>query len=203
MNCDVILIVPPFAALIGPLLGPSVLLPQLRNRGISAKVYYANMVLASHIGTTTYEHFTGMKTPGGGTIGEALFSHWARCGDLGIDEVREEIDRMLDLRDRKGAFVGARAAFPGVEQLRQEVSRCLDAIPEFLDRVGTDILSYSPKIVGFTASYVHLAGTVALARHFKAAAPDLITVMGGPYAASPMGEAIARACGVMDFGVLR
>ncbi len=199
MTYDVLLIVPPFAALVGPLVGPSVLVPQLQNRGVSAKVYYANIALASQIGTTAYGYFTGMETPGGGTIGEALFSHWARCGDLGLEEAREEIAKMLDSRERKGGCVGIKADNLEVAMLRQEVGRCLDEIPGFLDRACKDILDYSPKVVGFTVSYIHLAGAIALARRLKAENPDLIIVMGGPYATSPTGEAIAKACGVFDF----
>ncbi|MFC1834428.1 RiPP maturation radical SAM C-methyltransferase [Thermodesulfobacteriota bacterium] len=198
MNFDVILVVPPFAPITGPLLGPSVLLPQLRNRGISAKVYYANIVLASEIGTRAYGHFTGMETQGGGIIGEALFSHWAGCRHPELEEARQEIAGMLVHREREGAIVGTTAVQPKGRQVLHGVDRCLDAIPGFLDKACTDILGDSPKVVGLTASYAHLAGSIALARRLKTEAPDLITVMGGPYATSPMGKAIGNSCGVFD-----
>ncbi len=162
-------------------------------------MYYANIVFASLIGTTAYGYFAGMEIPGGGTIGEALFSRWARPGGLAPEKAGEDIARILESHQRKRAFVGTHAVSLELGELRHEVDRCLDAIPEFLDKVCADIIGNSPTVVGFTASYGHLAGTIALARRLKEAAAELITVMGGPYAISPMGEAIGKACGVTDF----
>jgi len=83
-------------------------------------------------------------------------------------------------------------------QLRREAHLCLEAVPGFLDRACADILSYSPKVVGFHVSTSQLMSAIALARRLKAEVPDLAMAMGGPYGTRPMGEAIRDACDVFD-----
>ena len=199
MHYDVILVVSPFAVLNCPLVGPSVLVPQLRKKGISTKLCYANIVLASEIGPTVYDRFTDIDYPGGGMIGEALFSFWTRPGEPGLEHARRQIAEILDIKERTSPTVGAKAVNPEMGQLRHDVALCFEAIPRFLDKVCTDILSHSPEVVGFHTSDPHLTSAIALAKRLKAEAPDLVTVMGGPFATSPMGEAISKACGFFDF----
>jgi ribosomal peptide maturation radical SAM protein 1 len=199
MPYDVVLVVSPFAVLNCPLVGPSVLAPQLRRKGVSTRVLYAGIMLAKQIGAMTYDRFTDIDTPGGGIIGEALFSHWAGCRELRLEEARHEIARILDIREHCEQPIGAKAVHPDAERLRQEVEQTFEAIPDFLEKACAKILSDCPKIVGFHVSDPHLTSAIALARRLKNQSPNVVTVMGGAHATSPMGEAISKACGVFDY----
>ena len=75
---DLLIVVPPFATTSLPMLGPSLLLAQCMAAGISGKVVYSNLHLASILGFSLYERiglssFTLM-------LGELVFRHLAFDG---------------------------------------------------------------------------------------------------------------------------
>jgi ribosomal peptide maturation radical SAM protein 1 len=194
---DVILVVSPFVVINCPWMGHSVLVPQLHKRGISAKVYYANIQLARDIGPTVYDRFTDVATRGACCLGETLFLPWACSAD--VDEAARIRERLLNDWRRREPTIGFAAKNPDVFQLRKELDICVTAIPGFLEEACAAILNETPKIVGFSLSIPQMAGPMALAACLKAKAPHITIVAGGPHMTAPMGGAIQKAYGVFDF----
>ncbi len=197
MAHDVILVVSPFVVINCPWMGHSVLVPQLQKRGISAKVYYANIQLARETGPAVYDRFTDVGTRGASCLGETLFVPWVRSADT--DEAAMIRERLLNDWRRREPTIGFAAKNPNVFQLRKELDICLKAVPGFLEEACAAILNETPKIVGFSLSIPQMAGPMALAACLKAKAPHITIVAGGPHATAPMGEAIRKACGIFDF----
>jgi magnesium-protoporphyrin IX monomethyl ester (oxidative) cyclase len=69
----------------------------------------------------------------------------------------------------------------------------------FIAEVVTDILAWRPTVVGFTTSFSQTMPALAAARHLKAAAPDVITVLGGSNCEDTMGAALHRNFPFIDF----
>src|SRR5438105_968393 len=74
-TCDALIIVPPFFELRYPSLGAHVLQACARAAGFRVRVFYANLLFASHIGVSSYT--TLAKTPPGTFLGERVFARAA------------------------------------------------------------------------------------------------------------------------------
>ncbi|WP_017622482.1 RiPP maturation radical SAM C-methyltransferase [Nocardiopsis chromatogenes] len=63
------------------------------------------------------------------------------------------------------------------------------------------ILAAAPDVVGFTTTFMQNVPSLAVARRIKEARPGVLTVMGGANCDGPMGEALHRNHGFVDFVV--
>jgi ribosomal peptide maturation radical SAM protein 1 len=189
---DVLLVVPPFAHVAFPTLGPSLLVAGCRRLGLRARIVYANLLLAARIGHEPYSAVS--LSPREALLGERLFGHHAfpnRC-PASRDPARARRTPPADL-----GLTGD--PVPQLPELDQErVEECEAALGPFLDEVVALLLSMSPNIVGFSSSYQQTLCSVALARRLKQARPDLVTVLGGANAVEPMGTALADLSDALD-----
>jgi ribosomal peptide maturation radical SAM protein 1 len=71
----------------------------------------------------------------------------------------------------------------------------------FVDLVVADLLEMRPDVVGFTSTFMQNVPSLAVARRLKAAAPGITTVFGGGNCDGPMGAALHRNFGFVDFVV--
>ena len=66
-------------------------------------------------------------------------------------------------------------------------------VPSFLQRCAEDLLSQSPKLVGFTTSFGQNVPSLVLSRLLKQQDPSLFVVFGGANCDGPMGAALHRS----------
>lgn len=169
MSRDLILVVPPFARIETPALGTAILAAACRARGMAVEVVHANLMLAAVTGHDAYGAIANSNVAS--LLGERLFVPHAYPADPAL-----ALDPLPPLPSALAA-------------LREAIA---PAIAPMLDRVCARILACRPRILGITSSYQQTLAASAIALRVKAAAPDIRIVLGGPNAASPMGEALAE-----------
>jgi ribosomal peptide maturation radical SAM protein 1 len=169
VSLEVCLLVPPFAQVETPTLGAAVLAAACRARGLSVRTLNANLLLAARVGYENYGRVAASSVDA--MIGERLFAPYAYP-----PEVTAALDAPRELSGPSRAMHDAVAP----------------AIVPFLDEVCTRILALAPRVLGISSVFQQNLAASAIARRIKAAAPEIRIVLGGPNAASPMGEALAE-----------
>lgn len=173
---DVCLAVPPFDSIMFPALGVSVLAASLQSRGLTTRIVYGSLLLASRMGAETYR--TICNTPIKELLGERLFVPHAYPPEV-------------------AATLGPEVPFL---QGRQELfEQNLALIGPFVETFARQILETRPKIVGITSNFQQNMASVALARRIKQLAPDVCTIIGGANAMSPMGDEFAEIFPWIDY----
>lgn len=71
-------------------------------------------------------------------------------------------------------------------------------VPEILDKITTDILSYSPKAVGVSSSFHQKNAALAILNRIKEKCPDIVTFMGGANCFGTSGLAVLRTFSFVD-----
>jgi ribosomal peptide maturation radical SAM protein 1 len=169
MSVDLCLVVPPFAQIETPTLGVAILTAACRARGMTVAVVHANLMLAARAGYSAYRGIANSNVAS--LMGERLFQPYAYPPGLSL-----EFDPPGPLPTR----------------LQDSHDAIAPEIGPLLDQACGRILALQPRIVGITSSYQQTLAASAIAHRVKAAAADLRIVLGGPNAASPMGEALAE-----------
>lgn len=189
-HADVLLVVPPFAAIDVPAIGPSLLAEGCRKRGLSAAVYYANIPFFSIIGRDIY-HAISVEIPRDLFPGEMVFRPFL-SPSVDIDELARFATEFL-----KEKHPIQRNLAESVAELLITASR---AIPEYLELVKKDILSYSATIVGFSAMFQQTFPSAVLAEALRAldGGPSLIAI-GGANCRTPMAQSIMDAFPAFDY----
>jgi len=190
MPCaPVIIVVPPAANLAFPALGPSILAAACRRDGVDAHVIYANAEYAARVGFDLYQRVGW--SPLSSMVGEALMRAAAFGEDGGALEAA-----------MRGGGEGLDAVpifdAPDASLSRADLERMAARVPAWVDATVSRILACAPRIVGFSSVFQQTLASVALARALKARAPEVLTVLGGPNAAEPMGSALAEVTDAFD-----
>lgn len=176
VDCDLCLVVPPFADIDRPPLGASVLAAACRERGLRVTVVHASLMLADLSGYAVYQ---AVCTLGPNWMaGEQMFVDHAYDPDL-VPEMRDRFEQPADIAAKQAALA--------------------PAIAPFLDAVTERILALRPRIVGLSSAFQQNVAAGAIARRVRAGAPDACIVMGGPNVASPMAEALVDVFPAVDY----
>ncbi len=181
-----------------PVFGPSVLVEACRNRGLRAKVLYANILLAARAGLQEYN--SGARCFNEALVGESLFRSAAFPDHFPAEDAAAfvaqqvaESESPLSTDNLPGSFFRTGTPTEG-----DCLKSCADQVPAFLDECVATILEYQPKIVGFSSMFQQTLASLAIARRLKAERPEIVTVIGGHNVTSPMGEALTRVTDVFD-----
>jgi ribosomal peptide maturation radical SAM protein 1 len=166
---DLCLVVPPFALVDKPALGPGILASACNARGLSVRTLYANLSLAARIGLEDYGWMA--SSPRHISLGERLFRPYAYS-----EAALADLDPLPPLGPGPLALEGRIAA----------------PIATVLDETCERILTLRPRILGLSSTFAQTLACVAIAHRIKTAAPEICIVIGGPSVASPMGEALAE-----------
>jgi ribosomal peptide maturation radical SAM protein 1 len=183
---DVLLVVPPFADPRMPALGPTLLAAACRRRGVTSRLFYANLVFAAMAGHETYGRFCYSSEQ---FSGDALFAPYAF--DLDKQATLEALFRKIDAVETDDG----RHQAPS----RDEYLATDRLVQKFVDEVVDTILREKPGIVGFGSMMQQNAATVTLARRIREVSPETILVIGGANATSPMGEALQAVAPMIDY----
>ncbi|MEK7486292.1 MAG: RiPP maturation radical SAM C-methyltransferase [Planctomycetota bacterium] len=183
----IVLVVPPFASVACPALGPALLAAACRKQNMSATVLYLNLEFASRIGFTLYQKINHSYSED--LLGETVFQAFAfdtpPCSPEKL--IEELFENQESARCRESQI------------LREEFTECLQAVDRFLNDSVQKILAMNPKIVGFSSVFQQTLASIAIARRLKQENPQIITVFGGANASQPMGKAISSVTPVFDF----
>ncbi|TRD14260.1 RiPP maturation radical SAM C-methyltransferase [Palleronia caenipelagi] len=183
MKKDVALVVPPVLTVVRPLIGPSILAAQLKQRGISCSVHYSNIEYAEEIGVEQNEWLSNFSSTNW-LLSEWIFSHAAfpahHNGDpekyfltvFGEDYPAEMFDRVCQLAHGTSSFAS---------------------------RQAKKILDSGPQVVGFSTSFEQTAASLAIAEEVKKLAPETVIVFGGSNCMGEMARGLTSAFDVIDY----
>jgi ribosomal peptide maturation radical SAM protein 1 len=184
--CEIFLVNMPFAGLHLPSLAltqlKSVLDSEFGER-VSVEIFYLNHDLAHYMGVDLYKYVSILSKGlwvGGWFFRQLAFPELA-------DNTEEYFRRFYPRQDEQ-----TRMFKHVIREKRQGLDDFLDELiaKYHLDRAG---------IVGFTSMFFQNAACFAMARKLKERNPDIIIVMGGANCEVPMGDAIVKNVGQIDF----
>lgn len=167
---DLCLVIPPFASVSFPQLGPAVLKAACQQRGIATRIIHGNLTLAARIGIDAYEAVEG--TAMRAMVADHLFRDYAYPPEIAAElpappPLTADDQRVFD------------AAAPAIEPM----------IAETVDM----ILALRPRILGLSSTFQQNMACSAIALRVKALAPDIRIVLGGANAAWPLCLGVSRA----------
>lgn len=167
---DLCLVIPPFASVSFPQLGPAVLKAACQQRGIATRIIHGNLALAARIGLDAYEAVEG--TPMRAMVADHLFRDYAYTPDIVAD-------------------------LPAPQPLTAEIQWVFDAaapaIEPMIDETVDAILALRPRILGLSSTFQQNMACSAIALRIRALAPDIRIVLGGANAAWPLCLGVSRA----------
>jgi ribosomal peptide maturation radical SAM protein 1 len=189
-STDVVIVVPPFATAAYPSLGPSLLVAACRKRGIDAKIYYANLRLATSIGLELYQRISSSSPEY--LAGEALFSATA------FESLKEE-PGAVGVLERVFEGLAGVPSYNAPDLTKDDMLCIIPAIERYVDACATEVLRMRPRVVGFSSVFQQHLASIALARKLKHERPDVCTVVGGGNTAGAMGPATAELTDAFDY----
>jgi ribosomal peptide maturation radical SAM protein 1 len=181
-STEVLIVVPPFATISMPMLGPSILAAQCKEAGISTRIIYSNLCLANKVGPRLYEKIS--MSSFSLMVGELLFRRFAFDDNFAIDRSINDF-----FSSHKSLAVSGNAP---IDISREEIEFVATEIREFLEEEVLRIAQLRPRIVGFSSVFQQNLACIAMARLLKRQVPSIICVLGGANAASDMGRELYR-----------
>jgi ribosomal peptide maturation radical SAM protein 1 len=187
---EILIIVPPFASVDFPMIGPGLLAAACKARGLSVRIVYANMLLAAKIGYLLYQRISVSSFSI--MAGELLFRDFAFPGlfEKSADTFRRhfETNKLIQVSSPQ---------FKPISE--EEISFCSREIGEFLKELYQEIQLQNPEIIGISSVFQQNLASIALARMIKRNTPEKIVVLGGANTSEPMGGELLKAVPFIDY----
>ena len=186
MSTGVVLVVPPFAGLDRPAIGPHILQAVARDAGFEVAVYYANVRFARAVGESLYRRIC--YGPSTELLGERVFAHLA----YGVPRLG---------RRAPGGEAGSSGASDGEQPVvtLEELERASVAADDWLPEAVGELLALGCGIVGCSTAFEQTAASLALLRRLKQARPDVMTLLGGANCEGEMGSGLASLAPEVDY----
>ena len=194
---DVVIVVPPFAHVDRPALGPHLLQAIAAEHGVSVRVAYANLQVAARVGLDRYAAICFGPIPA--LVGERLFARAA----YGLPPLGRGADRMMEMEMIVGADEAPRVegSFPGEEDFGLELSELLEIESDLLlwaDDFAQALASLDLPIVGCTTMFEQNNASVALLKRVKELQAGVITIIGGANCEGEMAAGVASLTPAID-----
>ncbi|HEV2722346.1 MAG TPA: RiPP maturation radical SAM C-methyltransferase [Thermoanaerobaculia bacterium] len=190
---DVALVAMPFGPLLYPSMSLSLLQPGLVRRGYSCDVFYFMLDYAERVGMRFYVGISHSRQPPLGRLaGEWIFA--GQLFERSEADIQRYVDEILEMR-----LHGTRRASPRIP--RRTIERIVEQARDagaFLDECVERLLRARARVVGLTSTFQQHAAALALAKRIKAAAPDVVTILGGPNCEGVMGAETSRQFPFVD-----
>lgn len=188
----VLLVVPPFAAIDYPMLGPSLLATACRERNIDAIVFYANLNFAAQIGDDLYNR-TSLSSLNL-MAGEVLFKDLAFKKLPPAQRSEQILTRYFAAHNSLGV------SNPDLSPLTlAELLEVLNKTRPFVNEIAQKLAAEEPSIIGFSSVFQQNLASIALARAVKRLAPASLILLGGANASSPMGKTLGGLVDAFDY----
>ncbi|HEX6372883.1 MAG TPA: RiPP maturation radical SAM C-methyltransferase [Longimicrobium sp.] len=193
-DCDVLLIVPPFAPIDGPSLGAHLLQAGARRAGVRTGVLYANLHFAGRLGVARYEAIR--MAPFYALVGERIFARAAFGGPaLGRRHERIYDPQVMVGREGNVGLEGAVLSCPSLAELLEA-----EALAEpWCDELAGVVAAARPRVVGATTTFEQTSSAVALLDRVKRLVPGVVTVLGGANCEGEMAEGIRSLGAGVDY----
>lgn len=195
-TADLLLVSMPFGPqVLQPSLGLSLLHAAAKSAGVSSKVLYFTLKFAEKIGLNSYADVAYSEPTVRGFAGEwvfngVLFKEWPHDIDGYIEEV---------LRAKSPGFWEARSNLkPASDEVIQKILDIRKLTPDFVEECLHTVLSYQPRIVGFTSTFQQQIAALSLAKRIKEEAPHITIVFGGANCEGVMAAEIVRQFAFVD-----
>jgi ribosomal peptide maturation radical SAM protein 1 len=186
MSLGVVLVVPPFAALGRPALGPHLLQAVARAAGFDAAVFYANVRFARVLGESLYDRIC--YGPSARLAGERVFAHLAYgVPSLGTRIPGDKAYFECTADDGQSAV--------SLEELKNASALATAWLPQ----VVAELLTLGSDVVGFSTTFEQTAASVALLRRLKRERPEIMLLLGGANCESEMGDELAILVPEIDY----
>ncbi len=193
-QCDVLLIVPPFAPIDGPSLAAHLLQAGARRAGVRAGVLYASLHFAGRVGAPRYEAIR--MAPFYGLVGERIFAR-AAFGGPALGRRHERIYD-ADVLVGRGGRTGLDGTALGCPPLADLHAAEALAGP-WCDELAAAVAAAGPRVVGATTTFEQTSSAIALLSRVKRLAPATVTVLGGANCEGEMAEGIRSLGAPVDY----
>ncbi|MEQ8999718.1 MAG: RiPP maturation radical SAM C-methyltransferase [Coleofasciculus sp. B1-GNL1-01] len=193
-QADVVLVSMPFGPLL-PSIGLGLLKASLAPANLSTKVCYFTLRFAQQIGISRYNETTSGEVSVCDLVGEWVFSD--ALFDSRVQDVENFIEDVLRGRSptHRGSYPNSK---PVSETFIQNVLYIRSLVENFLDECVAEVLSYRPRLVGFTSTFHQHVAALALAKRLKAKAPEVFIEFGGANCQGVMGIETIRQFSFVD-----
>jgi ribosomal peptide maturation radical SAM protein 1 len=188
---QVLLIYMPMSELWLPSLGLSLLKSALSPLNLSAKILYFNLQFAKLTGSVSYQEILEYSKRLN-QIGEWIFS-----GAL-FEQSKQDVENYIEKILRKPPESQRLFFRPVPNKFIQTVLKARGKVDRFLNECLHEVLSYHPRIVGFSSLYQQQVASLALAKRIKQYSPDTCIVFGGPNCEDIMGVETVRQFSFID-----
>ena len=178
-QCDVVFITMPFALRAHPALGLSLLQASLKRSGIANTTLYLNLGFAEELGWQFYDDVCDMRQTD--LIGEWIFSNALLAHSAA--QIAQFSEHSLKARG---------------QSIADKVFQAGALAVGYVARAAERVLAHKPRVVGFTSTFEQHAASLALAKHLKAARPDIVILFGGANCEGPMGAELIRQFPFVD-----
>jgi ribosomal peptide maturation radical SAM protein 1 len=195
---DVLLINMPFAALFRPSLGLSLLKSAVTASGLSAKCLYFTVPFGQRIGSKLYARIANQEPRTTDLVGEWIFSNTLFDGDSPEPFGAGYIDDILRRRVRFPSDNPPERTDTVSEHFIQEILHARSMAADFIRDSVDEVLSYAPKIVGFTSVFQQQVSSLSVAKRIKTYSPETYIVFGGANCEGVMGAELARLFPFVD-----
>ncbi len=193
---QILLVCMPFADILSPSVGLSLLKAELAERGMPASIRYFSISFAELVGQPFY---AGLCTESRPSI-QDLAGEWIFSGSLFGSSPREQeyVEQIL-LKHALGP--DDEAEVPASPALIARIIGARERAGSFLQSCLEDVLRARPKLVGFTSIFQQHVASLALARLIKLAQPEIFIVFGGANCEDVMGAETVRQFPFVDAAV--
>jgi ribosomal peptide maturation radical SAM protein 1 len=197
MKHKILLITMPFAPVVSPSIGLTLLKGVLKEKDIAAEILYLNLLFAKKIGAGIYS-----KIATGFPVNHDMIGEWLFSGCLFPDERNEEqfINEILlgnNPHHSKAKYNRKKISPFFISQLRKAKA----ASNDFIDKAAELVLNKQPSIIGFTSVFQQQLASLAIAKRIKERNPNIIICFGGANNEGAMGIEVIRKFPFVDFVV--
>lgn len=182
----IVLVQMPYAAIEHPSLALGLLQSEMQRRGLPCRSIYPNLDWRRQLGSNAYHAICA-------TLAEDLVGEWT-FSEAAFGAIPEHEEAFL-------RRVCSRATLARRSEPQEILRNARAQAGAFLDELVERILAMKPRVVGCSSTFQQHCSSLALLRRLKARDPNLVTVMGGANCEGPMGVAIMRNFGWIDYVV--
>jgi ribosomal peptide maturation radical SAM protein 1 len=185
----------PFATVMAPSIGLSLLKAGLAQRGIPSKIHYFSIRFAELLGWSFY----GDIAHGTGVPFQELAGEWIFNRALFGASLEDDKQYVQDILRRRTAWT---QPMPRIERsVVDAILRARTRVDRFLDGCLERVLDDEPRIVGFTSSFQQHIASLALARRIRERRPDVAIIFGGANCQGAAGAETVRQFPFVDAAV--
>jgi ribosomal peptide maturation radical SAM protein 1 len=180
------IVIPPFASIDRPALGPHLLKAAAAGIGWNVDILYANAEFAALVSANLYKSVA--SSPPTWFMGERVFARAAwNTPSLGWDSGKYLNDLLRKLEIEKRGF-NTQKSDEIMNQLNFLSDRAMAWVPLFAEK----ILKKEYAFIGFSSTFQQKAATIALSRALKKINPHIALVLGGANCEAEMAEGEAE-----------